>query len=289
MGDIIRATADNNMIRIFIADTKDIVQKACQKHNTSPVISALLGRSLTAGAIMGAMLKDETDLINIKIKGDGEAKGVFVMANNKTVKGYPLNPFVDIPLNKYGKLDVKGAIGKGKLTIIKDLGLKQPYVGEVPLISGEIAEDFTYYFAKSEQVPSSVSLGVLVDRDYSIKRAGGFIIQLMPGVNESTITNLEQKLKNIKPFTTMQEEGSSLQDILNILFNDLNLKILDKTNIFFKCNCSKERVIKALIAIGKKELENIIKEDKKAMLNCHFCNESYFFSEDELIEILKNM
>lgn len=193
---------------------------------------------------------------------------------------------VDIPLKPNGKLDVQNALGEGSLTVIKDMGLKEPYVGQIPLVSGEIAEDLTYYFAKSEQTPSAVSLGVLVDRDYSIKQAGGFIIQVMPNADENIINSLETKLATIKPFTTLLEEGNTIEDILNILLGDFGVNILDKIPVKFYCNCSKERVEKALISIGKDELETIIKEDKKATLHCHFCNKDYEFNENDLKTLL---
>ncbi len=280
MDYILRATAGEGSVRVFVATTKETVQKAFESHKTSPVISAALGRALTAVSIMGSMLKSESDLITIKINGDGPGKGLVVTGDSKArVKGYPLNPIVDIPLKANGKLDVQAALGEGSLVVIKDLGLKEPYVGQIPLVSGEIAEDLTYYFAKSEQTPSAVSLGVLVDRDYSIKQAGGFIIQVMPDADENIISSLEEKLRTMKPLTTLLEEGNTPEDIANILLGDFSLNILDKIPVSFYCNCSKERVEKALISIGKEELENIIEEDKKATLHCHFCNKDYNFNE----------
>ena len=250
-------------------------------------MSAALGRALTAVSIMGSMLKSDDDLVTIKIKGDGPGKGLIVTGDSKArVKGYPFNPMVDIPLKPNGKLDVQNALGEGSLTVIKDMGLREPYVGQIPLVSGEIAEDLTYYFAKSEQTPSAVSLGVLVDRDYSIKQAGGFIIQVMPNADENIINSLETKLATIKPFTTLLEEGNTIEDILNILLGDFGVNILDKIPVKFYCNCSKERVEKALISIGKDELETIIKEDKKATLHCHFCNKDYEFNENDLKTLL---
>lgn len=287
MDYILRATAGEGSVRVFIANTKEIVQQAFLHHKTSPVMSAALGRALTAVSIMGSMLKSDDDLVTIKIKGDGPGKGLIVTGDSKArVKGYPFNPMVDIPLKPNGKLDVQNALGEGSLTVIKDMGLKEPYVGQIPLVSGEIAEDLTYYFAKSEQTPSAVSLGVLVDRDYSIKQAGGFIIQVMPNADENIINSLETKLATIKPFTTLLEEGNTIEDILNILLGDFGVNILDKIPVKFYCNCSKERVEKALISIGKDELETIIKEDKKATLHCHFCNKDYEFNENDLKTLL---
>lgn len=289
MDYILRATAGEGSVRVFVATTKETVQMAFESQKTSPVISAALGRALTAVSIMGSMLKSESDLITIKINGDGPGKGLVVTGDSQArVKGYPLNPIVDIPLKANGKLDVQAALGEGSLVVIKDLGLKEPYVGQIPLVSGEIAEDLTYYFAKSEQTPSAVSLGVLVDIDYSIKQAGGFIIQVMPDADENIISSLEEKLRTMKPLTTLLEEGNTPEDIANILLGDFSLNILDKIPVSFYCNCSKERVEKALISIGKKELENIIEEDKKATLHCHFCNKDYNFNEQELKDLLKN-
>lgn len=289
MDYILRATAGNGSVRIFVATTKETVQKAFESHKTSPVMSAALGRALTAVSIMGSMLKSDNDLVTIKINGDGPGKGLIVTGDSKArVKGYPLNPIVNIPLKPNGKLDVQAALGEGSLMVIKDLGLKEPYVGQIPLISGEIAEDLTYYFAKSEQTPSAVSLGVLVDRDYSIKQSGGFIIQVMPDADENIISSLEEKFRTMKPLTTLMEERNTPEDIANILLGEFGLNILDKIPVSFYCNCSKERVEKALISIGKEELKNIIEEDKKANLHCHFCNKDYKFNEQELKTLLEN-
>ncbi len=283
MDYIVRATAGNGSVRAFATKTKQTVNTAFLTHKTSPVITAALGRTLTAGALMGCMLKDDKDILTINIKGDGPAGGIVVTANNKIeVKGYCFNNIVDIPLKPNGKLDVSGAIGKGSLTVIKDLGLKEPYVGQIPLVSGEIAEDLTYYFATSEQVPSAVALGVLVDRDYSVKQAGGFVIQVMPNADEETISAIEQKMAKIKSVTSMFEDGMTPEDILNHILGEFDLNILDKTEVKFHCNCSKERVEKALLSIGKEELDDIIKTDKKATLHCHFCNKDYEFNEEYL-------
>lgn len=287
MDYILRATAGEGSVRAFIANTRETVQQAFLYHQTSPVMSAALGRALTAVSMMGSMLKSDTDLITIKINGNGEGKGLVVTGDSKArVKGYVFNPIVDIPLKPNGKLDVQNALGEGTLTVIKDLGLKEPYVGQIPLISGEIAEDLTYYFAKSEQTPSAVSLGVLVDRDYSIKQAGGFIIQVMPDANEDIINALENKLATMKPFTTLLEEGNSIEDILNMLLGEFNVNILDKIPVEYYCNCSRERVEKALISLGEKEIQDIIKEDKGANLHCHFCNKDYVFNEEDLKKLL---
>ena len=289
MSYILRATAGNGSVRVFVADSRDIVQEAFKIHKTSPVMSAALGRTLTAASMMGLMLKGDSDILSINIRGDGPAKGLTVTADSKgNVKGYCFENMVDIPLKENGKLDVSGAIGNGELTVIKDMGLKEPYVGTIPLISGEIAEDITYYFAKSEQTPSAVALGVLVDRDYSIKAAGGFIIQMMPGAEDNVIDKTEEKLKTLPAVTKMYESGMTAEDILEKLFGDmeLNRESIIKTEAAYKCNCTREKVEKALIAIGKKEIEKIIEEDGKAELHCHFCNKDYLFGENDLKEIL---
>lgn len=287
MDYILRATAGNGSVRAFIAITKDTVEKAFEIHHTSPVMSAALGRSLTAAAIMGSMLKSETDLITINIRGDGPGQGLVVSSDcHSRVKGYVFNPNVDIPLKPNGKLDVQAALGEGSLTVVKDLGLKEPYVGQIPLVSGEIAEDLTYYFAKSEQTPSAVALGVLIDRDCSIKQAGGFILQIMPDADDEMIDKIDKKLETIKPMTKMLDEGMTGEDILNELLGEFGVNILDKTDVSYYCNCSRKRVEQALISVGKKELAKIIEEDKKATLHCHFCNTDYDFNEDELRTLL---
>lgn len=288
MDYILRATAGNGSVRVFVANTKETVQKAFEYHKTSPVMSAALGRTLTAASIMGSMLKGDDDVLTLQVKGDGPAGVITVTSDSKSrVKGYVGNPQADMPLKEDGKLDVGGAVGKGTLTVMKDMGLKEPYVGQIPLTSGEIAEDLTYYFAKSEQTPSAVGLGVLVDRDYSIKQAGGFIIQIMPEADEDTIFSLEIKLHEMEPVTTMLEKGMTPEDIMDYLIGDLEPNILDKVPVEYYCNCSRERVERALISLGKKELAKIIEEDGKATLHCHFCNKDYTFNKDELLELLQ--
>lgn len=288
MDHILRATAGNGSMRIFVADTRETAQKSFDIHKTSPVMTAAMGRALTAAAIMGSMLKAEDDLVSIQIKGDGPAGGLTVTADSKArVKGYPYQPMVDIPLKPNGKLDVQGALGYGTFTIIKDMGLKEPYVGQIPLVSGEIAEDLTYYFAKSEQTPSAVALGVLVDRDYSVKQSGGFIIQMMPDADDEIVTKLEEKISKINSVTDMFEKGMTTEDILNEIAGEFGVEILDKIPVEYYCNCSKTRVSKALISVGKNELAKIIEEDGKANLHCHFCNRDYEFNKDELTELLE--
>ena len=284
---ILRATAADGRIRAFAATSRNTVQKAREIHNTSPVVSAALGRLLTAAAIMGAMLKSPKDLITIQITGDGPISGIIATSDSSSnVKGYAVNPDIEMPLRADGKLNVGGAIGSGNLRIIKDIGLKEPYSVSIGLVSGEIAEDLTYYFAKSEQVPSSVGLGVLVDTDTSIKQSGGFIIQLMPDIDDETVDRLEKKLLTIPYITDMLNSGFTPEMMLNEILGDFGVEILDKLPMDYRCSCSKERVGQALISLGKKELSKIIEEDKKAEVTCHFCNKVYNFTEDELKQLL---
>jgi molecular chaperone Hsp33 len=284
---IIRATAANNQIRAFACTTKQTVEEARRIHNTTPVATAALGRLLSAGVMMGAMLKNEKDLITLQIKGDGPIGGVLVTCDSQArIKGYVNNAFVDIPLKENGKLDVSGAIGSGLLTVIMDLGLKEPYSGQIKLISGEIAEDIAYYYANSEQVPSVVALGVLVDKDYSVKQSGGFIIQLMPDAEETIIEQLEENLKNISSITNLLEEGNTPEEILGIMLKGLEMVINDKMDTSYYCNCSRERVEKALISIGKKDLLELVEEGEEVKLNCHFCNTEFGFSVDEITKLL---
>lgn len=284
---IIRATAANGSIRAFAATTGNLVQYARQIHHTSPVASAALGRMLTAAAMMGSMLKGDKDLVTLQIRSLGPLKGIVVSADAQArVKGYVFQPNVDIPSKYPGKLDVGGAVGEGYLSVIRDIGMKEPYAGRIQLVSGEIAEDLTYYFAQSDQTPSAVGLGVLVDTDTSIRCAGGFIIQLMPDATEDTISKLETKLNQIPYVTDLLDMGKSPEEILEMILGDMELKIIDKMPTEFYCNCSKERVEKALISIGKEELEKIIAEDKQANLHCHFCGKEYDFTEAELKALL---
>ena len=284
---IVRATAFNGSVRAFAANTKETLETARENHKTSPVVSAALGRMMTAALIMGTMLKGEKDIITLQIKGDGPLRGVLVTADsNGNVKGYPYESMVEIPLKPNGKLDVSGAIGKGLLSVTKDIGLKEPYSGQLELVSGEIAEDLTYYFAKSEQTPSAVGLGVLVDVDRSIKQSGGFIIQIMPGADESLIQLIEDNISKSKSVTDLLEEGKTVEEILELLLGKENINFTDKKEVRFHCNCSRERVEKALISIGKEEIQKIIDEDKKATLHCHFCNKEYDFNEGDLKDIL---
>ncbi len=289
MDYMIRATAANDRVRVFAVTTKDIVEKARKIHNTSPVATAALGRLLTAASMMGPMMKGDKDLLTLIINGDGPIGGITVTADSKgDVKGFVNEPNVLIHAKPNGKLDVSGAIGTGKLTVIKDLGLKEPYTGTVDLVSGEIAEDITYYFTASEQVPSSVGLGVLLDRENFVKQAGGFILQLMPDTTDEVITALENNLSKIRSVTELLEEGKTPEDIAGMLlegFDDFH--ILQKTDVRFKCNCSRDRMAKALISIGEKEIREIIEEGKSAELKCQFCQSTYEFSIEDMKEMLK--
>ena len=288
MDYMIRGTAADDMVRVFAVTTKDTVEKARQIHNTSPVATAALGRLLSAGSMMGPMMKGDKDLMTLRIKGDGPIGGITVTADSKgNVKGYPENPNVLIHAKPNGKLDVSGAIGKGYLTVIRDLGLKEPYVGQVELVSGEIAEDMTYYFTTSEQIPSSVGLGVLLDKANFVKQAGGFIVQLMPGVKDEIISVIEKNLSGIKSVTSMLDSGMTPEDIAAFLMNGLDFKILEKTPVGFNCGCSRERMAKAVISLGEKEIQEMIDDGEPIELNCQFCKGSYEFSVDELKEMLK--
>lgn len=285
---IVRATAANAQIRAFAATTKDTVEKARASHETSPVMTAALGRLLTAGAMMGSMLKGEDDLLTLQIKGDGPGKGLIVTADaHANVKGYALEPQVMLPPNAQHKLDVGGALGNGFLSVIRDMGLKDPYVGQTQLQTGEIAEDLTYYFATSEQVPSAVGLGVLMEKDNTVKQAGGFIIQLMPFAEEEVIQKLEKNLAGVSSVTKLLDDGNTPEQILQILLKDMDLEFNETIPTQFYCNCDKKRVEKAIISIGKKEIEDIIADGEPIEVKCHFCNTAYTFDMDELQEILK--
>lgn len=285
---IIRATAANDQIRAFAAVTTEMVETAREHHNTSPVATAALGRLLTAGAMMGSMMKGEKDVLTLQIKAGGPLQGITVTADSQgNVKGYVGNPDVCIPANSKGKLDVAGAVGPGFLTVIKDMGLKEPYSGQVMLQTCEIAEDLTYYFATSEQVPSAVGLGVLMNKNNTVRQAGGFIVQLMPFAEEDVISKLEQNVQKINSVTNLLEEGHTPESLLEKVLEGLDVQINEKMDTRFHCNCSKERVEKALISIGRKELNEMIQEGKPIEMNCHFCNTNYNFTVEELKEILR--
>lgn len=284
---IVRATAADNQIRAFAATTRDVVETAREHHGTSPVATAALGRLLTAGTMMGSMMKNDTDMLTLQIRGDGPLGGITVTADTHgDVKGYVLNPEVMLP-PKNGKLDVGGAVGIGLLNVIKDMGLKEPYVGQTILVTSEIAEDLTYYFANSEQVPSSVGLGVLMEKDNTVRRAGGFIIQLMPFAEEKTIDKLEENLKKVTSVTELLDKGYTPEQLLEELLGNLGLEITDTMPSRFYCNCSKERVEQAVVSIGRKDIQEMIDEGEDIEVKCHFCNTAYTYTIEELKEIIK--
>lgn len=285
---ILRASSKDGSMRIFIATTTQTVENARKIHNTSPVMSVALGRMLTGASIMGSMLKNESDLVTIQVNGDGPGGKITVTADSKArVKGCLSCPEVDLPLIENNQFDVPTAIGFGTLTVIKDMGLKEPYIGQIPLISGEIAEDLTYYFAKSEQTPSAVALGTIIDDENKVKQAGGFIIQMMPDANNEVITKLEENLKKYGNIAHLLNEGLTPEEILNKIAGEFEHIILGTIPVEYYCNCSREKVEKTLLSIGKKEIAQILEEDKQATLHCHFCNKDYIFDENDLINMLK--
>ena len=285
---MIRATAAEGQIRAFAVPSKELVEEARKRHNTSPIVTAALGRLMSGAVMMGSMMKGEKDLLTIRVNGDGPMRGMTVTADAAgNVKGYPFVPDVVLPANALGKLDVAGAIGAGNMSVIKDMGLKEPYIGQTALQTGEIAEDLTYYFAVSEQVPSAVGLGVLMNKENTVEQAGGFIIQLMPFAEEEVIEKLEKKVAEVTSVTSLLAQGYNPEMILQKLLGDLGLEITENMPVRFYCGCSKERVTKALASISRAELDEIIKDGKPIEVNCDFCNTHYTFDIDELKEIGK--
>lgn len=287
---IVRATAKDGMVRIIAGITTELVNEGTKVHDCTPVASAAFGRMLTAGALMGTTLKSAKEAVTLKIDGMGEAKGITVTAHDDaSVKGYIGNPYIDRPLNEKGKLDVGGAIGtNGMLYVIKDLGLKDPYVGQVKIQTGEIGDDFAYYFTVSEQTPSAVALGVLVDKDLSIKAAGGFIVQMMPGADELLADMITYRLQEIPPITTLISEGKTIEEILEYIFEGMDLKILESLNPSYKCDCSREKIEKALISVGKDTLQEIYDDNKTEEIVCNFCNKKYQFTHENIGELMAN-
>lgn len=284
---IIRATAAQEHIRAFAVDSTEMVAKARELHRTFPVVTAALGRLLSAGAMMGSMMKGDDDLITLTMKGDGPIGSLTVTADSHgNIKGFPGNPSVDIPTRGENKLDVGGAVGQGTLTVSMDLGLKEPYNGQVELQTGEIGDDLAYYFTVSEQTPSAVALGVMVGKDSSVLHAGGFIIQLMPDAPEEVIAALESKLAELEPVTTLMERGLGPAEILELVLGDLDLVITEEKPVRFHCNCSRERILSALATLSNADLESIIADDEEIEVKCHFCNSAYKFGSDEIREIL---
>lgn len=286
---IVRAMAADGAIRAFAAVTTNIVQEVRNVHRSSGVATAALGRTLTAAAVMARMSKGEKDMLTIQIKGDGPLGGIIAVSDaDSNVRGYVYNPEVYLPLNPYGKFDVAGAVGKGYLNVIKDFGLKEPYIGYVDLVSGEIGEDVAYYFAFSEQVPSIVSLGVLISPDENVVNAGGYIIQLMPGADEGLIEFLEARVGSVSSVTAMLSEEKSPEDILAVLLGDRGLEITGKHPCRYVCNCSRDRMERNLVSLGAKELLELADEQHGAELQCHFCNRKYSFSEAEIRELIQS-
>lgn len=290
MGKLIRCITDDGLVMATAVDTTDIVARAENIHGTSAVVTAALGRLLTAGSMMGNMLKGKDDTITLKVAGDGPVGSLIVVSDfNGDVRGYVQNPVVEIPLNAKGKLDVGGAVGKnGLLYVLKDLGLKEPFSGSVPLVSGEIAEDITSYYALSEQIPTVCALGVLVNPDLSVRAAGGYIIQLLPAAGEDTIEKLEKSISDIKAVTTMLDGGMTPEQIIKTALKEFDVEVLYEQGIYYKCNCSRERVAKALISLGKEELTSMAEELPQISVNCHFCDKVYNFDRQEIKNFLKN-
>lgn len=283
---IARATAANGQIRAFAITSKELVETARIHHNTSPVMTAALGRLLSGALMMGSMMKGEKDLLTIQIQGSGPAKGLTVTADSMGhVKGYPQVSDVILPPNAKGKLDVGKALGIGVMSVIKDLGMKEPYVGQIALQTGEIADDLTYYFATSEQIPSSVGLGVLMNKDNTVKQAGGFVIQLMPFTDEATIEQLEKRIAGMTSVTDLLEKGDTPEMLLADILGDIDFEVTDTIPVEFRCDCSKERIAKSLATIGKKDLDEMIADGEGIEVKCHFCNTDYHFSTEELKEI----
>ncbi len=283
---IVRATAADAQIRAFACTTRELVERARELHNTSPVVTAALGRLLSAGAMMGSMLKGEKDILTLQIRSDGPMRGATVTADaGARVKGYAEVLDVIVPAKPNGKLDVAAAVGQGTLSVVKDMGLKEPYIGQVLLQTGEIAEDLTYYFAVSEQVPSSVGLGVLMNRENTVRQAGGFIIQLMPFAEDAVVDRLEQNLGKIASVTSMLDDGNTPEQMLEIILEGLDPEMLDTVPAAFECSCSRHKIEKVLVSLGKKELDDMIREGQEIEVNCHFCNTHYKFSVSELEEL----
>lgn len=283
---LVKAMAYGGFVRAYAINATDTVSQAQKRHDTWNTASAALGRSLIGGLLLGSTVKGE-DTITVRVEGDGPGGTIIVTSNGRgEVKGYIQNPYVSLPLNEQGKIDVRGAVGtKGMLSVTKDLGLKEPFSGQVPIVSGELGADFTYYLAVSEQVPSSVGVSVLVDTDDSIKTAGGFMLQMMPGASEEVATALEERLQYLPNISTMLDEGKTPEEILDFIFADESVVVLDKIPVQFKCDCSKERFAAGLISLGAQEIQNIIDEDHGAEAVCSFCGNKYYFTDKELAEL----
>jgi len=287
---ILRMVDEGLKMRIFAAETTELVEDARKTHNLSPIASAALGRTLTAGLMMGMMLKNEDDRLTLQVKGEGPLGGIVVVSNHRgIVKGYVNNPEVYLEPNSKGKLDVGGAVGReGYLNVIKDIGLKEPYIGFVPLVSGEIGEDIAYYFLKSEQVPSVVALGVLIDKTGEVLSSGGFIIQLLPETENSIIEKIETNLQNFSTVTNYLSDGESIEAVVKRIVGDINLKVLDEIAPHYICDCSRERMEKALISLGRAELNNIVESQGQVEIECHFCLKKYSFKQEDVDSFLQD-
>ena len=283
MGKLIRCITSDGAVMATAIDSTDIAARAEQIHKTSAVVTAGLGRLLTAASIMGNALKGADNSITLKVAGDGPVGSLIAAADSKgNVRGYPANPVVELPLNAKGKLDVGGAVGKGTLYVSKDLGLKEPYNGSIPLVSGEIAEDITAYYAMSEQIPTVCALGVLVNPDLTVKSAGGYLIQLLPAADDATIERLEKNIQNIRPITAMLSEGMTPEQVVRLALSDFQVEVLYEQDVFYTCDCSRERVECALMSMGREELHTLIEEQGRAEVTCHFCDKVYRFEKGEL-------
>ena len=290
MGKIRRYISEDGLVVMVVADTTSMVFRAEQIHKTSAVVTAALGRLLTASSLMGSMMKNNDDSITLRMSGGGPSGSVIAVSDSQgNARGYVQNPIVELELNKYGKLDVSGAVGKdGYLYVIKDLGFGEPYIGQIPIASGEIAEDIAAYYANSEQIPTVCALGVLVDTDLTVKCAGGYLIQLLPGASEDTISALENNINGILPITEMLNRGMSLDEICNVALDGFNPQLLDEFSVEYRCNCSKKRVEQALISVGKEELQKIAEEEQETQVECHFCDKKYVFTNEEIKNLIKN-
>ncbi len=287
MDRLVKFLAHIDMVKISCVDSTNLVEEARRIHKLNPTPTAALGRLLTMAALMGASMKNEDDKLTLQILGDGPIGSLLATSNQKAeVKGYVSEPLAEAESTKEGKLNVGAVIGKGDLRVIKDIGLKEPYIGMVPLQTGEIAEDFAYYFAFSEQIPSAVALGVLVDKDGSVKRAGGYLLQIMPNTPDEIIKLIEDRIKTSKSITQMLEENMTLEEIATYISDDLDTRVVEEIEPKYKCDCSKERMERALISLGKKELDRLA-QDEKTEIECHFCNKKYVFSKEEIIELEK--
>ncbi len=290
MSDILtKAVTKNGLIRIYAVNSKNIVGAAQSYHQTLPLATAALGRLLTGATLMGSMMKEENSSLTLQMHGDGPLGRVLAVANSKgEVKGYVEEPIADLPLNSKGKIDVGGGIGQGYLSVVKDLRLKEPYIGQVPIQTGEIGDDIAFYFAQSEQVPSLVALGVLVDRDYSVKQAGGFIVQIMPDCDEFNLHKFEKAAENITSVTSMLEKGLSNEELIREIMKDFEIDILENTNVAYVCDCSDERMRRGITSLGKREIQDIIDEQGEAEIVCQFCNKTYLYNKDELEKMRDN-